>query len=70
MEIDFSDVDNYSEFECINLEDGQLVFELRETLTEDEKELADLHFGCCLACRMDMEFSNLLNQIDNNDSRW
>lgn len=68
-DFDYSQVDNYSEFDCINMDDGKLVFEPRDTLTEDEKELADLHLGCCLACQIDMEFDHLMNRMDENNSR-
>lgn len=50
--------------ECINMDEGQLVFEQRETLSEVEKELADIHIGCCLSCRMEMEFEQLMDRID------
>ena len=51
------------------MEDGRLVFEPRETLTEDEKEKADFHVGCCPACQADMEFDYLVNRMDENNSR-
>lgn len=56
--------DECSQSECIDMEDGRLVFEPRDTLTEDEKERADLHIGTCLACRLDMEFDFLIRRVD------
>lgn len=58
------------EFVCSNMEDGRLVFEPRGTLTEDEKERADLHVGCCPACKADMESDLLLDRMDEENSRW
>lgn len=69
IDIDFSQVDDYDACECINMDDGQLVFEQRDTLTEDEKELADIHISCCLSCRMEMEFEQLMHQMDKENSR-
>jgi len=69
IEMDYRDVDDLDLCECINLDDGQLVFEQRDTLTEDEKELADIHVGCCLSCRMDMEFDRLMNRMEKENSR-
>ena len=47
--------DNDLEVTCIDMEDGRLVFEPRETLTEAEKEKADLHIGCCPACQIEFD---------------
>jgi len=69
IDIDYREVDDFDPCECINMDDGQLVFEQRDSLTEDEKELADIHVSCCLACRMDMEFDRLMNQMDKENSR-
>ena len=69
-DFDYPEVDNYSEFECIKTDGGQHVLEPRDTLTEDEKELGDLHLGCCPACRIDMEFYHLIECMDENNSRF
>ena len=61
--------DDVDEFACIDMEDGRLVFEPRGTLTEDEKERADLHVGRCPACQDDMEFDYLMNRMGENNSR-
>lgn len=61
--------DDLDEFVCSNMEDGRLVFEPRETLTEDEQERADLHFGCCPACQADFDFDFLMNRLGENNSR-
>ena len=61
-----NDVD---EFSCVNMDDGRLVFEPRETLTEDEREKADLHMGSCPACQADMDFDYLMNKMGENNSR-
>ena len=61
--------EDFDEFVCSNMEDGRLVFEPRETLTEDEKEKADFHVGCCLACQADMDFDHLMNRMGENNSR-
>ena len=57
------------EVTCINTDDGRLVFDPRETLTEAEKERADLHLGYCPACQFDMDFDFLMNRIVENNSR-
>ena len=57
------------EVACINMDDGRLVFEPREKLTEDERERADLHLGCCPACQFDMDFDFLMNRMGENNSR-
>ena len=51
------------------MDDGQLVFEPREKLTEDERERADLHLGYCSACQFDMDFDFLMNRMGENNSR-
>jgi hypothetical protein len=48
--------DDDFEVTCIDMDDGRLVFAPRETLTEVEKERADLHLGCCPACQIDLDF--------------
>ena len=48
--------DDYDDVPCINTEDGELVFASRSTLSEEEKDRADLHLGSCLACQTDMDF--------------
>ena len=58
------------EFVCLNMEDGRLVFEPREALTEDEKERANLHVGVCPACKDDMEFDYLIDRMGESNSRW
>ena len=60
--------DDFDEVVCVNTDDGRLVFESRETLTEDERERADLHFGCCPACQTDLDFDFLMNQLGENNS--
>ena len=47
---------DYNQSPCINTGDGELVFASRSTLTEEEKERADLHIGSCLACQTEMDF--------------
>jgi hypothetical protein len=59
--------DDLDEFACIDMEDGRLVFEPREALTE--KERADLNVGRCPACQDDIEFDYLMNRIVENNSR-
>ena len=61
--------DDFDAFVCIDMDDGRLVFESRETLTEDEQERADLHLGYCPACQADMDFDFLMNRIGKNNSR-
>ncbi len=61
--------DDYDECACVSMDDGRLVFEQRETLTEDERERADLHLGYCPACQSDMDFDFLMNRLGENNSR-
>ena len=63
-------IDEHSELVCVNSDDGQLVFEPRNTLSESERERADLHFGSCPACQDNMEFEHLMNRMGENDSCW
>lgn len=55
----------YSEVVCINAEDGCLVFEPRDGLTETERERADLHLGDCPACQLDLDCDYLMSRIEN-----
>jgi len=55
-------INDYDELVCVSMDDGSLVFEARESLTEDEKERADFHIGTCLACQRDMETEFLFDR--------
>lgn len=48
---------------CDNTDDGHLVFAPRETLTDEEKEIADFHFERCEACQLDMDVDYFLSRI-------
>lgn len=61
---------DFDEFACVNMDDGRLVFEERETLTEDERERADLHFGYCASCQFDLDFDYLMNRMGKGNSRY
>ncbi len=61
--------DDDFEVTCIDMDDGRLVFALRETLTEVEKERADLHLGYCPACQVDLDFDFLMKRLGENNSR-
>ncbi len=61
--------DDFDEFACVNMDDGRLIFEPREILTEDELERADLHLGYCPACQADLDFDYLMNRMGENNSR-
>lgn len=61
--------DDLDEVVCVNMDDGRLVFESRETLTEDELERADIHLGYCPACQIDLDFDFLMHQLGENNSR-
>lgn len=55
---------DYSEPICENQNDGRLVFEPRDELTESERERADLHLGNCSACEFDMDIEYLLRRFN------
>lgn len=61
---DFYDLGIFCPSECINPDDAQLTLEPRETLTDEEKELADIHLTSCLSCQMDFEFDRLIDQME------
>ena len=48
------------------MDDGRLVFEPRETLSEIERERADLHIGSCPTCQLDMDCDYLISQFEDN----
>ncbi len=53
---------------CMNMDEGQLVFAPRYSLTEEEKERSDLHIGSCLACQNDMDFDQFFSRL--LESTW
>lgn len=53
---------------CTNTDDGQLVFAPPWTLTDEERERADLHIVSCLACQTDMDFDHFFNRL--LESTW
>jgi hypothetical protein len=57
-------LDDYAWEECVDMEVGRLVFEPRESLSETERERADLHVGCCLSCQLDMYHDYLMDRIE------
>lgn len=63
--------DDLGEAICVNMDDGRLVFESRETLTEEERERADFHVGYCPACQTDVDVEYFLNHVfQKNNSRF
>lgn len=64
---DLDDLD-YDQLACTNLDDGQLVFAPCWSLTEEEKERADLHIVSCLACQTDMDFDHFFSRL--LESTW
>lgn len=59
---DFDDDDD-GQLVCTNTDDGQLAFAPRWSLTEEEKERADLHIGSCLACQIDMDYDYFFSRL-------
>lgn len=59
-------IEDYEGFVCLDMDDGRLVFEPRETLSEIERERADLHIGSCPACQLDMDCDYLISQFEDN----
>lgn len=53
---------------CTNMDDGQLVFAPRWSLTDEERERADLHIGGCYACQADMDYDQLFSRL--LESTW
>lgn len=66
---DFCGLGFFRSSECINPEDAQLVYEPRDALTDDEKEVLDLHLACCLSCQTDWEFDRMAEQFEKDNSR-
>ncbi len=56
---------NNSEAVCINSDDGCLVFEPRDGLTDTERERANLHLGDCPACQLDLDCDYFMGSIEN-----
>lgn len=61
-------LNDYEPPACTNPEDCELVFAPRLSLTEEERERADLHLGSCFACQTDMDFDYFFSRL--LESTW
>lgn len=63
-------VENDVEMMCEDFDEGYLVFAPPETLTDEQRERADLHLSRCLACQIDVDVEYLYNRVfSENESR-